>query len=138
MNFGVCLWALPENNHEWYNYTNNFLPHISIKTKLNLKQGIDFYNSINIDELNVEIYGDLVYSIENNFHALYFPVKILGNIPYWLPNNSHISFRYKYDNEFTESEISKIKNMIKVKNAKLTNLRLVDCREHYKTWYFIK
>ena len=33
MNFGFCLWFLPDAKHEWYNYTHNFLPHVSIKTK---------------------------------------------------------------------------------------------------------
>ena len=139
MNFGICIWFLPENNHEWYNYTDNFLPHISIKTKLNLKEGVRTFNSINIDTLNIKIDGELVYDIQENFHSLYFPVKIMDNqIPNWWPNNAHVSVRYRYDKPFTKSEIEEVKKMVLVKRAKLNNLKLVDCREHYKTWYFIK
>ena len=34
-NFDYCIWFLPENNSEFYNYTKGFSPHLTIKSKIN-------------------------------------------------------------------------------------------------------
>ena len=53
------------------------MPHISIKTKLNLKEGVRTFNSINIDTLNIKIDGELVYGPK--ISILIFSYKITDN-----------------------------------------------------------
>ena len=37
---GYCIWLCPEKNHPWYNYTNKFIPHLTIKNNLSYSQDI--------------------------------------------------------------------------------------------------
>lgn len=135
MKFGRCLWLIPDMESEWYKYTDGFLPHMTIKTHLNDKE-IDFYKK-NIDfslKYEIVLIEDIVYDISNKFHCLYHKVRLNGKKPNWWPSNAHISFCYRYDEPFSETEIKNISENIKVKKGILHKVSLINCNNHYSNW----
>jgi hypothetical protein len=87
--------------------------------------------------IHIKLIGDIIYSIKENFHALYYKVKIMDDefkVPIWWPNNPHISFIYRYNEPFTQKEIDELKNKIQVKDGVITEIKLMRCIGHYLTW----
>jgi len=138
MNFKYCIWLIPNKTHIWYNYTNGFIPHLTIKSKMNYKDAQKLYNFLNIEPLKIKLCHDIIYSIEKKFHALYFPVKLLGVKPEWWPNNPHISFRYQYNKSFNQCEIENLKKLVSVFDGELVEIKLVKCSGHFKNWIILK
>lgn len=135
MKFGRCLWLIPDELSDWHNYTDGFTPHMTIKTNVTDKE-LEFYrNNIDLNKsYEVELIDDLIYEKKNNFHCLYFKVKLHGFKPNWWPDNAHISLKYRYNNSITKKEIEKIYNLVKNKKGILNSIKLMSCNTHYNFW----
>lgn len=137
-NFDYCIWFLPENNSEFYNYTKGFSPHLTIKSKINKNDIMEFQEFINMIEdykIKIKLVGNLYQTQEDYFYALQYNVQILDqDIPKWWPKNAHISFRYKYHLPYTKSEIEQIEKEIKVREVILDKIQIVYCNGDYSNW----
>ena len=140
IDFKYCVWIIPKKNHIWYNCTNGFIPHITIKSKMNYNDALNLYNSITKEniEMNVKISSKSIYTVEKKFHALYFLVNNNVPNPVWWPENAHVSFRYRYNYNFTEEEIKNLESEISVLNAEVSEIKLVKCSGHFNQWIIIK
>ena len=137
-NFKYCVWFIPEDQHEWYNYTNSFTPHLTIKSKIDkskINEIKEFINMIKDYKIKVELVGKLYQTCENHFYALQYNVKPLNvDKLKWWPINAHISFRYKYNIPYTEDEIEEIDKQIKVKEGYLDKIRIYYCNGDFSSW----
>ena len=149
--FSYCIWLSPHPEHPWYNNTNGFIPHISLKTNLNYEAAIEMFDNINLNvkpykhnydnpvPINIKL-EDLTISKEEDFHALYYTVKLIKphSNPNWWPSNAHMSFFYKYDDEITNIEKQECVSNILIYSGILNKIHLVKCKDHFKTWEIIK
>ena len=135
-NFNYCIWFLPEKNHEWYNYTNGFKPHMTIKSNLKKKDLIKFNNIIKLKyKIKVKLIGNLYQTNTKYFYALQYNIEILDkDIPKWWPDNPHISFKYNYNIPYTNEEIKEIDDSIKIKNGYLDLITVYKCIGDFSTW----
>ena len=140
MDFNHCLWFIPSEDHIWNTYTNGFNAHLTIKSKLEYHEALELYQSIETQEpIEVRLKDELVYSINDGFHALYYVIEIInGKTPKWWNNNPHISFRYQYNKPFSDDEIKEVKNLVKCKIGILNKVKLVNCQNQYETWHFLQ
>lgn len=134
-NFGYCIWLV--NNKSIWNYPNKgFRTHLTIKSNLTLDQAINIYNSIKKKPIILKINSDLLQSEEDNFYALYYNVKYINtDKPNWWPNNPHVSFKYKYNLEFSNDDK---KFEIIHKECLFDDIIIMNCNNHYSEWYQIK
>ena len=137
MDFKYCVWIIPKENHSWYNYTNGFIPHMTIKSKMNYSDALNLYNSLKNQNIQIKLDDKITYSVEKDFHGLYFLCYTNLNLAWW-PKNAHVSFRYNYDKSFTPEEIKKVESEVLVKDAELFEIKLVKCSGHFKNWIIIK
>ena len=149
--FSYCIWLSPHPEHPWYNNTNGFIPHISLKTNLHYEAAIEMFDNINLNvkpykhnyinpvPINIKL-EDLTISKDEDFHSLYYTVKLLNLItkPSWWPSNAHMSFFYKYDNAITNIEKQNCVSNILTYSGILSKIHLVKCKDHFKTWEIIK
>ena len=113
LNFGYCIWATPDKNHEWNLLTNGFNIHMSIKTNLNYQQSLNFMsNNQNNINIKVKLINDYIIDNTDQFYSLYYDVICEDDKPQWWPKDAHISFLYQYDNEFTKQQIYNVINNI--------------------------
>ena len=141
MKFNYCVWLIPRLKHSWSRYTNGFQPHLTIKSKLSKSDAVLLYTKLRLDKpLKVKLVGDLIYEVKDGFHSLYYLTEPVykNKKPEWYPENAHISFRYKYNETFSKSEIKEVKNLIKEKEAELTDFKLVYCNEHFLKWHYLE
>ena len=132
--FNYAVWFIPEEDSEWYHYTNGFIPHMTIKAYLTYKEAVELYNNVIKDVKDTTVYlNDFVYSNESGFSALYYNIST-DTIYNWWPKDAHISFRYSY-NDFTEDEIKDFKNINIPKKSILSNVKIVNCNGYFKDWY---
>ena len=86
-------------------------------------------------KIEIRLVGKLQQSSEQNFHALYYKVRpIQEHAPSWWPKNAHISFAYRYDVPFSKIEMETIARTITVYTGTLTELRVMNCSEHFSKW----
>jgi len=135
MNFGYCIHFIPEEKSEFHNYTNGFVPHLSIKTHLTKEQAEYYYNKLSsIHSIEVILLNDIVYDTSCPLYSLYYNVKCNdGSIPFWFPKNPHITFFYAYDS-IDKNTIEIVKHNIKIKKCILNKVKIVKCDGHYSTW----
>jgi len=136
-NFKYCIWFTPQLNHPWYNYTQSFLPHMTIKSKLdetnlNKYKNILYFNK----QIEIKLVGKLYQDKINDFYALQYDVEVLNKneIPDWWPDNPHISFRYRYNIPHTEKEIEDISKIIEIKTGLLDCIQVYKCSGHFREW----
>lgn len=160
IDFNYCIWFVPENTEFLKKFTNGFIPHMTIFSKLDYHVASSKFNELReiIHSINVERDSDLTVSIDtfsessltdikynnistNFFVAFYYKLKILNTAlknEYWYPDNPHISFKYFYqsldtinlENEFYSSRIPQY--------FKLVNLCLVKCIGNFQEWEIIR
>lgn len=84
-NFNYCIWLVPESNHIWYNITNDFSPHVSIKTNLQSSDIPNYTDIIDTEpKIAVELGGNLYQTKTDKFFALQYNVNIINQpIPNW-------------------------------------------------------
>ena len=133
--FKYCIWLIPDKNQEWINYTNGFMPHISIHTKIeDITNANKIYEEINIKEpIYVKLVGNLKKTITNGFYAIQQDVIPLNYKPHWWPENAHVSFIYSYsdiDNEI----LNNLKLKIKQKTCVMSSTIITKCTGNYKNW----
>ena len=134
-NFKYCLWLIPTLEHEWYSYTKNFNPHISIQTHIEEE---DLYKySHFLDKklyIRVKLHSALYQTRQNNFYALQCNVIIDDPSPVWWPEDAHISFRYQYDKPFSDDEIKDTEKTLSVRESTFDKIVLMKCVGHYSDW----
>ena len=139
MKFNYCVWLIPNIKNVWSKYIYGFHPHISIKTNLEKKEAIDYYKSISLDKpLKVKLVGDLVYDVTDKFHSLYYCAEPVGKPPSWWPKDAHVSFRYRYNEEFSKFDIKEFKKQTFELEELFTDIKVSYCNDHYRYWYFLK
>ena len=138
--FEYCIWLLPKLGHEWYDYTNGCAPHITLDKYIK-KENLANYKKLMSENINVTInlVGKLYQTETDNFYALQYDIELenknsLEPIPYWWPDDAHISFRYKYNFPFSEKEIIEIEDKIKLKMAEFNVLQCRFCNGDFSTW----
>ncbi len=139
MIFDYCIWLTTQNINEWHEITDEFLPHMSIKTHfLTLKKAQKYVKSM---EKNFPIILELEYmktTQTKGFHAL------VGNViysnknkfqkPIWWPNDAHISLLYKYYDPITEKEIKDMWKKITIRECAFDEIKIMRCNDHHTTW----
>ena len=146
-----CIWLSPHSEHPWYNNTNGFIPHISLKTNLDYEAAIEMFDNINLNikpykynynnpvPINIKL-EDLIILKEEDFHSLNYTVKLLNPKikPNWWPIKPYMSFFYKYDNAITNIEKQKCVSKITIYSGILNKIHLVKCEGDFKSWEIIK
>tara|TARA_B110000008_G_scaffold279648_1_gene327699 strand:- start:3056 stop:3511 length:456 start_codon:yes stop_codon:yes gene_type:complete len=140
MIFNYCIWLTTEKNNDWRKITNEFLPHMSIKT--NFKCLEDAQEHVKSLDINLPIIVELkrfAISEWKGFWALegklIFSKKNKFIQPRWWPDDPHVSFIYQYNNPIKDIEIEKIKSKIKSKECVLDKIKIMKCNYHHKGWY---
>ena len=136
--FNYCIWFLPEGNHEWYNYTNGYKPHMTIKSKINKSEIYEYNDLLKLMDqykIKVKLINKLYQTKLNYFYSLQYDIEICDEKqPKWWPNNAHISFRYKYNLPFSDKQINELDKQIKVKEAYLDKIQIYNCIGDFSTW----
>ena len=139
MKFNYCVWLIPNIKNVWSKYVYGFHPHISIKTNLKKKEAIDYYKSISLDKpLKVKLVGEPVYEVKNKFHSLHYCAEPVGKSPSWWPKGAHVSFRYRYNEEFSKFDIKEFKKQQFELEEIFTDIKVAYCNDHCRYWYFLK
>lgn len=131
--FKYCIWALPQQGHEWYNYTNDYYPHITINKNLSLDEAFLYFEKNNFEETAI-IVKNFTSSLSDGFSALYANVDYVDKKPLWWPNNAHISFCYKYDKPFTKDHLEYYTKHMPKKKVIINEFMLVRCDGHFMNW----
>jgi len=131
--FKYCIWLCPDSNHPWNFFTNRFIPHLSIKTNLDYHTAIQLYTKINKPTLEIEL-DKLICQEEDDFHSMFYTLKEPINKPEWFPQNAHISFLYKYNQQISPYEVHHLYSNMKYKKGLLKNLCMTKCSGHYTKW----
>lgn len=134
--FKYCIWYTPDPTHTWSDFSNGFLPHLSIKTGLTIGQALNIFSNINNQEIEVEL-DYLICNETEGFNSLYYTIKDKGINSEWWPKNPHISFLYKYDEKITPYEVHDLYTNINDKKAILKKIHIVKCIGHYSTWEIV-
>ena len=133
-NFGYCLWLVPGIRNKVINFTDGFKPHITIKKNLTKFQSFEEFKKIYLEEpIKFKLEDKYILSEEDNFYALYYKVSPLVYKPLWWPKDAHISFRYKYDEPFTQNEIDNTLNKY-IKYLTFDTIEIRNCNGHFKNW----
>jgi len=137
--FGYCIHYIPEENSEFHNYTNGFVPHLTIHMNL-LKADAEkkLEELKNIEPVEVTLIGEPIVNYVPEFSSLYYNVKTINETPSWFPEGSHISFIYKNGSKIKDEEIEALKNKITNKKCLLNNLKIVNCEGDFFNKLFKK
>ena len=131
--FGYCIWLVPEEDKWDLPWTAGFETHITIYKSLSYFDALRLFLSLSTKSIIVERGRDSIQTSENRFHALQYPVVYSklnkGEKPTWWPNDAHISVKYKYDSEITDTPITKLSE-----SCKFNKLIIMKCDGHFKTW----
>ena len=123
--FGYCIWLLPEQEN-WHLPDKGFLTHITIYKNLSYFDAIRLF-------LTIERTLNHINTSEDGFHALQYPVAYskLNNDekPIWWPNDAHISLKYQYDSEITDTRVETLS-----KSCKFEKFAIMKCNGHYNEW----
>lgn len=137
VNFKYCLWFLIKKSDKLEKITNDFKPHISIKTYLNKKSALELFTRIkNHNNYFITLQPKLIESNTNGFKALYYFVnysdKNKKEKPLWWPKDAHLSVRYNYHDEFTKEDYNSVKlNQLELETDKII---IMKCDGHHKEW----
>lgn len=131
--FKYCIWALPEKGHEWYNYTNGYYPHITIKSRLSLDEAFLYFEQNYFKKTDI-IVKEFNTSLSGGFSALYANVNYVDEKPMWWPDNAHVSFCYKYIEPFTKDYLEYYTKNMPRKKVRISEFLLVRCDGHFMDW----
>ena len=125
--FNHCIHYIPEENSEFHNYTNGFVPHLTIHMNLEKPDAEKKLEELkNIEPIEVTLIGEPIVDYVPEFSYLYYNVKTVNETPSWFPEGAHISFIYKNGDEITHEEIEALKNKITNKKCLLNNLKIME------------
>ncbi len=144
-----CVWFVPEKGHPWFDYTNGFVPHMTVKAELNnYKDAEKLYFDVCKDLVGkgcgvcVKMLSGLEQHNEPNFGALVYNIEIKDENTLkalWWPNGAHISIRYRCDGtKFSEKEMKEVDTNVVVREGYLKEVRLMRCTGHFMDWTLIK
>ena len=134
VNFKYCIWLVVDNSHIWNKITNGFIPHITIKSNLDLFDAVKFYNDL--EKKKYKVILDKIESVKYyNFNSIQYSIFMEGEkIPDWFNDNSHISFNYRYDKEYSKKEVKFFDMKNKIREGIFNKYILVRCDGDFKTW----
>jgi hypothetical protein len=132
--FKYCIWAVPESGNEWYNYTNGFYPHITIKKNLSLDEAFLYFETRIFKKTEITLKGDFISSFNNGFSVLYIKVDHEDKKPDWWPEDAHVSFCYKYNEPFTNQLLEYYSKNIPRKKTLINKFILVRCDGDFINW----
>lgn len=132
--FGYCIWYLPKDTgskEDWIHKTYGFPCHITLKKDLTFLQAIKEYHNIIPQEIEFELNAQVV-SQQEGFHSLYYTlIPKTTKLPYWIPEDLHVSFKYSYD------QFLKCDKELLIRSTHFNRIALVNCTGHYKNWIII-
>jgi len=131
--FKYCIWALPEKGHEWYNYTNGYYPHITIKSGLSLDEAFLYFEQNYFRKTDIMV-KEFNTSLSGGFSAFYANVNYVDEKPMWWPDNAHVSFCYKYIEPFTKDYLEYYTKNMPIKKVRISEFLLVRCDGHFMDW----
>ena len=131
--FGYCIWLVPEEDKWDLPWTAGFETHITIYKSLSYFDAIRLFLSLSYKTIVIERVAEYNQTNVNGFYALEYPVVYSKtnkeSPPIWWPKNPHISVKYKYDSEITDTPITKLSE-----SCKFNKLIIMKCDGHFKTW----
>ena len=139
-NFKYCIWLLPEENSLCNQYTQDFTPHITIKSKLEYEDAIKLYHKITSQTYNLPIKIDTLSYItrSSDFYSIQFEAKLAtDNVPEWWPDRAHVSAKYKYDTPFTDDDLNNMNKQFNPYTFMCNRIKLYECNGHYTTWKLV-
>lgn len=133
IDYKYCIWLVNNQKNNWEKKDKGFQTHMSIKTHLDKNKAINFYNKIkkDINSIKLTISSKIIESKDDSgFNALYYNVKPDKEY-YWWPENAHVSFQYKYNQEFTDDEK---KYIPKINWCLFNQIKIIKCTNHHSKW----
>jgi len=144
-NYKYCVWLLPEDKY-WYKINKSFIPHMSVKTHmelsdaLNLRESLQKYLDHDIVKTNID--ENFLITNDDGFVALQYNIYYSENNkkekPVWWPKNAHISTLYKYNEGVTDGEKRYMNRYCIKKYAHFGTPCVVLCKGHHSVWKIIK
>lgn len=130
--FGYCIWLVPEED-KWDLPKKGFETHITIYKNLSYFDAIRLFLSLTNKTIIVERGSEYNQTSVNGFNALEYPVVYSktnkDDPPIWWAKNPHISVRYQYDSEITDTHIGNLSE-----SCKFNKLIIMKCDGHFRTW----
>lgn len=130
--FGYCIWLVPEED-KWDLPRKGFETHITIYKSLSYFDALRLFLSLSTTQIIVERDAEYNQTSEGGFQALQYPVVYskLNKVekPIWWPSDAHISVKYQYNLEITDTHIEKLSE-----SCKFNKLIIMKCDGHFKTW----
>lgn len=136
--FKYCVWLTTDSDCIWSSYTNDFKPHLTIKSHLSYDQAFSLQNDISSclhGPLQICLDGDIINSKSPDFHALSFRAKLGDSVtlPHWWPEDAHVSFYYGYE-DISESVTEDLVRTIQTKKAMFDKIEVKLCSGHFRGW----
>ena len=130
--FGYCIWLVPEKD-KWDLPGKGFESHITIYKHLSYFDAIRLFLSLSNKTIIIDRGPEYNQTSVNGFYALEYPV-VYSNTnkddpPIWWSKDLHLSIRYKYDSEITDTHIEKLSE-----SCKFNKLIIMKCNGHFRTW----
>ena len=143
--YKFCVWLIPENPY-WYKINKTVIPHLSIKTHLELADAINLHSALqkelNHKTINVLVDKNFLVSNDDGFTSLEYPLYYSANNdkpkPDWWPEYAHMSLLYKYNEGVKESEKKYMNKNVNMRHARLGTPFIMSCKGHHRGWEFVK
>lgn len=145
-NYKYCVWLLPQGNY-WYNINKSIVPHMSVKTHLNLSDALNLHSALkkSLNHRGINVLMDRKFVIDSNNNGftaleymLYYSADNIKKKPEWWPENAHMSFIYKYNQDISENEKKYMKKCVNRSFLTFGNPCIVLCKGHHTKWEFVK
>ena len=143
--YKYCVWLIPEGRY-WYDFNRSIIPHMSVKTHLELSDALNLHKSI-VSDLNhrfieARVSDNFVITNDNGFIALeynlYYSENNHNSQPLWWPNGAHMSMLYKYNKGVTQYEKQFMNTNCLKKHALFGTPCIFRCKGHYSEWQVVK
>lgn len=128
--FGYCIWLMPTEESILYSKTNQFLPHISLKTNLSKQEAEQLMEIIIKKPLHLSISKKNEYNEYERFYSYYH---IISEYP-----NYHISFLYDKEEIPLQKRNEMYNSLNFTSKYKFDTYKIVWCDDiDYKKWYIV-
>ena len=146
--FKFCVWLVPEENSEWHKYVEGFVPHMTVKSRIEDKmEALQLFKLIVASfilssKCRLKMVDKLRSTYSEGFSALEFPVECeSGNRSsdreLWWPDGAHVSVSYKYNEMFDEKDRNKYEKKIVIRSALVGEIRVMKCTGHFRDWKIV-
>ena len=143
--YKYCLWLIPEDRF-WYDFNKSIIPHMSVKTHLDLSDALNLHKSLVYDLnhtfIKTRLNDNFIITNDDGFIALQYNVYYSENnkkkTPVWWPKDAHMSILYKYHKGVTEDEKKFINMNCLKKDALFGTPCIVHCKGHHSEWKIVK